>query len=228
MGIDSDQVDVVTFDSFSTLVDPRSAGRVLEGYVDDPPAVAAEWHSLAVQFATVAAHVGANPTYYDLHRDALAYLLEARGVSVAEAALGEMTDVYHDLSPFDDVRPGLASLSSAGYRIAVLSNGNPAMLESLVETTNTDEFVEATISAATVGTFKPDPGLYESAADSLGVPIERAVHVGAGWGDIVGCTNAGMRGVWLNRAGAPWPRFDGEPDAVADSMPEVVALLTDD
>jgi hypothetical protein len=37
-----------------------------------------------------------------------------------------------------------------------------------------------------------------------------------------------MRGVWLNRAGAPWPRFDGEPDAVADTMPEVVALLTDD
>jgi len=226
MAIDSERADVVTFDSYSTLVDPRSAGRVLEGYVDDPAAVAAEWHSLAVQFATVAAHVDVDPTYYDLHRDALAYLLDARGIDVSEPELRDMTDVYYDLDPFDDVRSGMATLSSAGYRIAILSNGNPSLLESLVETTDTAAFVETTISAATVGTFKPAPGIYAAAADELGVPIERVVHVGSGWGDIVGCTNAGMQGVWLDRTGSPWPRFDGEPHAVADSMAEVAALLT--
>jgi 2-haloacid dehalogenase len=227
MTIDSDRAEVVTFDSYSTLVDPRSAGRVLEGYVDDPAAVAAEWHSLAVQFATVAAHVGADPTYYDRHRDALASLLEARGIDVTGTTLGEMTDVHHDLDPFDDVRSGMTALSAAGYRLAVLSNGNPSLLSSLVETTDTGAFVETTISAATVGTFKPDPAICETAAEALDVPIERVVHVSAGWGDIVGCTNAGMQGVWLDRTGSPWPRFDGEPHAIADSMAEAVTPLTE-
>lgn len=227
MNIERDQITVVTFDSFSTLVDPQSAGRVLEGYVDNPAAVAAEWHSLAVQFATLAAHVDLNPTYYELHRDALRYLLESHEIEVSDAVLDEMTDVYYDLSPFDDVRSGIESLSSAGYRIAILSNGNLAMLESLVETTDIGEFIETTISAAAVGTFKPDPKLYQEAAASLDVPTEQIVHIGAGWGDIVGCMNAGMQGLWLNRAGTPWPQFDGNPDAIADSMPDVVALLTD-
>lgn len=227
MGIDSDGIGTVTFDSYSTLVNPRSAGRVLEGYVAEPWSVAERWHSLAVQFATVANHLDIDRTYYQLHRDAIAYLLSARDVNVSESTLNELTDVYYDLEPFDDVRPGMEALSDAGYRLAVLSNGNPELLETLVEVTGTGDLIEATISAEEIGRFKPAVELYEHAADRLDTPVGEILHVGAGWGDVMGCMHAGMQGVWLNRRDEPWPGFDGDPCTVARSMADIVAFLTD-
>lgn len=227
MGLDSDRVETITFDSYSTLVDPRSAGRVLEGYVAEPRVVAERWHSLAVQYATVVNYLDIDRTYFQLHRDALAYLLSARGVDVSDATVDELTEVYHRLEPFDDVRSGMEALSNAGYQLAILSNGNPELLDTLVEVTETSDLIEATISAEAIGRFKPAAELYEHAANRLDTPIETIAHVGAGWGDIMGCIHAGMQGVWLNRRADPWPGFDGEPDAVADSMADVVGLLTD-
>lgn len=225
MTLDPSCVQTITFDSYSTLVDPLSARCVLEGYVDDPDWVASRWHTLAVQYATVANYLDTYRTYYDLHRDALAYLLESRGVDVSEAELTEMTDIYYDLKPFDDVRRGMERLADAGYTLAILSNGDPEMLESLVETTETDDLLETTVSAEEIETFKPDARLYEHAADRLDTPIDELLHVGAGWGDIIGCTHAGAQSIWLNRKQEPWPRFDVDPDVIVESMDELVNIV---
>lgn len=228
MTLDTDRIHTITFDSYSTLVDPRSAGRVLEEYTDEPEAVAARWHSLAVRYAIVANHVDAYRTYYELHTDALAFLLADRGYDLSDEKIEELTDVYYDLDPFDDVRRGFERLSEAGYTLAILSNGDPDLLESLVETTDTGDLLETTISADEIRTFKPDAELYEHAADRLDASIESILHVGAGSDDIMGTTHAGMQGAWLNRSDSPWPRFDGDPDAIVDSMDELVDVVVDD
>lgn len=227
MGFDPSTVRVITFDSFSTLVDPASAGRVLEGYVEDPPTVAKRWHGLAVWYATALNHVAQYLTYYDLHRVALEVLLRDRGYDPDRATLEEMTDVYHDLEPFEDVREGMDRLTEAGYRLAILSNGDPAMLDSLVETTALSDVIEMAISADEIRTFKPDRRLYHHAADRLDVPPAAIAHVGAGWGDMLGCMHADMGGIWLNRGGDPWPAFGIEPAVEAASMDDVLAAFAE-
>lgn len=228
MSLDRERSKTITFDSYSTLVDPRSAGRVLEEYVDDPEAVASEWHSLAVQYATVANDVDTYRTYYDLHAHALAALLESRGYDLTDREIRELTDVYYDLDPFNDVRRALERLHDAGYPLAILSNGDPDLLESLVETTDTGDLIETTISAEEIRTFKPEAALYEHAADRLDTPIEDVLHVGAGWGDMMGCTHAGMQGAWVNRHDSPWPRFDGDPTIVVDSLDHLADVVLDE
>lgn len=214
-------VTTVTFDSFSTLVDPRSAATALSDLVDDPDAVAAEWHDLAVRYATVATHLDTYRTYTDLHRDALAHLLADRGVAADEATVEAATAVYRDLDPFDDVADALARLDAAGYDLAVLSNGEPALLDAMLDAAGIADLVDEAVSAHEVRRFKPAVELYDHAADRLGVATDGMAHVTAGWGDVMGAVNAGMVGVWLNRDGDPWPRFDGDPALVAASLHDV-------
>jgi len=225
MSLDTERVRTVTFDSYSTLLDVGSAARALEGVVDDPAAVAAEWRRSALEYSLVAGRLDAYETYDDLHRRGLEYALAAEGVEPSEEEVAEINAVYHDLEPFEDVTEGFRRLDTAGYSPSVLSNGDPAMLESLVESTGIAEHVDTVVSADEIQTFKPEPALYEHAAERVGTPIGNVAHVAAHWMDVQGAGHAGMQGVWIDRAGEPWPTFDGEPALAVDSILELCDLL---
>jgi 2-haloacid dehalogenase len=224
---DPERVDAVTFDSYGTLVDTGAAATALEGVVDDPAAVAREWRENALFFSVVAGPLDEYETYMELHRLGLADALRAAGHDPSPERLRELNAVYHDLAPYDDVVAAVARLDTAGYAPSILSNGNPEMLASLVETTGIEDAVHERISADTVRTFKPASALYEHAADRLGVRPDRVAHVTAHWMDVQGAANAGMQGVWLNRGGEEWTAFGDEPAAVVDSLDALCARLLD-
>ncbi len=225
MTLDTDRVRTVTFDSYSTLLDVDSAARALNGIVDDPAAVAAEWRRSALEYSLVAGRLDAYDTYDALHQRGLEYALAAEGVELTDEKIAEVNAVYHDLDPFGDVEEGFRRLDAAGYAPSVLSNGDPEMLESLVESTGIADYVAAVVSADELRTFKPDAALYEHAADRVDTPIDTVAHVAAHWMDVQGAGHAGMQGVWIDRAGDPWPTFDGEPALVIDSILELCDLL---
>lgn len=225
MALDTDRVGTVTFDSFSTLVDVDSTATAVEGYVDDPVAFAREWHARAAYYGTVANEIDAYETYYRLHRDALAYLLAAEGVDVSGETLDEMTAVYHEMAPFGDVRDGMERLADAGYRLGIVSNGDPAMLDSLVDVAGIDDLLATTVSADEIRRHKPAVELYEHAADRLDVAPDGIVHVSNGQVDVMGAVHAGMQGVWLNRQGNPPDPFGPDPDLAVDSIEELVDRL---
>lgn len=222
MSLDTNEVDAITFDSFSTLVDPHSAQEVIEDLVDDPGSLVSEWHPLAVQYATVANVIDEYSTYFELHRAALDDLLRNRGCVLSDEELARLTNVYHQLEPFDDVEWSFGQLTSTDFTLAILSNGDPEMLESLIVTTGIDSLVSATISADEIQIFKPDKRLYLHAADRLDVNPEWIVHVGAGWGDVLGANNAGFQTVWVNRCNRPWRSFGPEPDLQVPSLSNLV------
>jgi 2-haloacid dehalogenase len=181
MALDTDRIEAVTFDSFSTLVDVDSTAT--------PVAFAREWHARAVTYGMVANYVDAYETYYDLHRDALEYLLAAEGVAVSDDELDEMVGAYHETEPFDDVRDGLDRLADAGYDVGIVSNGDPPMLESLVGVADISDALAATVSADEIERHKPAVELYEHAADRLDTEPSAVAHVSNGQFDVQGpCT----------------------------------------
>jgi len=225
MAFDPDRVETVTFDSFSTLVDVDSTAVAVEEYVDDPIAFAREWHARAADYGRVANQIDAYETYDDLHRDALEYLLAARGIHPPDDELDEMTAVYHDMAAFPDVRDGMARLADAGYGVGIVSNGDPAMLESMVETLGVGDLLDATVSAHEIRRHKPAAELYEHAADRLDAPVGAVAHASNGGFDVMGAVHAGMQGVRLDRQGNPPDPFGPDPDLVVESMDELVARL---
>ena len=116
----------------------------------------------------MANHIDAYQTFYEMNRDALEYALSVHEADVSADERDEILAVYHELDVFDDVRDGIERLRDGGYDCYVVSDGNPEMLDSMVEHADIDDLLSDTISADEVETFKPDAELYHHAADRIG------------------------------------------------------------
>ena len=217
MPFDPDRVTTVTFDSYSTVVDVEAAADALAEVVPDPEPVSNLWRAHSLMYTMVANHIDAYQPFYEMNRDALTHALDVFGVDYTTDERDDILAVYHELDVFADVRDGMERLADAGYELYIVSNGNPAMLDSMVEHAGVGDLLADTISADEVETFKPDSALYRHAAARTGTPIDEIAHATAGWFDVQGAAHAGMQGVWVDRKDDPWVTFDGEPDlTVAD------------
>lgn len=225
MSFDPDRVSTVTFDSYSTLVDVDAAEQALAARVENPEPVSKLWRSRLLAYTFVANQLGAYQPFYELNRDALQYALDAHGVDVSTDERDEILAVYHELDVFDDVREGIERLREGGYDCYVVSNGNPAMLDSMVDHADIGDLLEDTISADEIAVFKPNADLYRHAAGRTGTPIEEIAHVTAGWFDVMGATHAGMQAVWVDRKGSPWETFGTDPDLTIETVFELAEYL---
>ena len=225
MAFDPDRVTTVTVDSYSTLVDVESVEHALAEYVADPEPVSTLWRERSLAYTFVANDIDAYQPFYEMLRDALSAALAAHDIDLAESEREEILDEYHDLDVFDDVRDGIEQLRDGGYDCYVVSNGNPAMLDSMVEGAEIGDLIEDTVSADEIGTFKPDSAIYRHAAGRTGTPIDEIAHVSAGWFDVQGAMHAGMQGVWINRGDQQWEPFDGDPDLAVESFHDLADRL---
>lgn len=225
MGLGGEQIDVVSFDSYSTLVAIESASTVLEAYVSEPEELARAWHEQAAIYGLIGNAIGVYEDYMQLHRAALAYLLAERGIDATREELEQLNAVYHRLEPYADVKRGLRTVREHGYRVGIISNGNPAMLDSLVETVDIASLVTVAVSAHEIERYKPAVELYQHAADRFGTATESVAHVSNGYFDVLGAMNAGMKGVWLNRQDRQPQHLGPEPHATVTSMDELTELL---
>lgn len=219
MPIDTDIAEAITFDSFTTLVDVEtSTKRVLSEHTDDPDRIANLWRARAIDYRMVSTFTGVYQTYEETTRDALEYALAVNGIDLPDRAIDEIASVFHDLDVYEDVHSGMKQLADAGYDLYILSNGNQAVLDSMIERADIGELIEGTISADEINVYKPALRIYRHAADRIGTPIEHIVHVTTPWYDIYGAIHAGMQGIWMNRNDLPWDRFDGNPDLIVESF----------
>ncbi|WP_410766726.1 haloacid dehalogenase type II [Haloferax sp. DFSO60] len=225
MAFDPTRVSTVTFDSYSTLVDVDAAEKALAEHVSDPEPVSKLWRARSLEYTFVGNHIDDYRPFYEVNRAALQYALNASDVSVSESDRDGILSVYHELDVFDDVRDSIERLQSAGYGCYVVSNGNPEMLDSMVEHADIGSLLDGVISADEVETFKPDVELYRHAAARTGTPIDEIAHATAAWFDVMGAQHAGMQGVWVDRKSSPWEPFGPEPDVTVPNLTELVDQL---
>lgn len=226
MPIDTDRVETVTVDSYGTLVDPRAADRALAERVDEPEPISRLWRSRSLAYTMVGNFVGFYQPFYEMNRDALTFALGAHGVDLSADEVDEILSVYLDLDAFEDVRPGVERLRAAGYDVWVVSNGDPRMLDAMVDHAGLDGLVAGTVSADEVRTFKPHPRIYRHAAARTGTPVRRLLHAAGPAFDVLGAKHAGAQAAWVDRYDEPWESFAGvDPDAVVGGLDELADAL---
>jgi len=134
--------------------------------------------------------------------------IENEGPGVAASDLMGYADelVYGLSSPFfmtfEDSKPCLAALRAAGLRLAVVSNWDRS-LHRILRSHGLSDYFEVVVASLEVGVEKPDPLLFETALDRLGLDVSEVVHIGDDpVADLVGAKNAGIRPYLLNRSRA--------------------------
>jgi putative hydrolase of the HAD superfamily len=100
---------------------------------------------------------------------------------------------------FEDVPAALTALSDGGFRLAVISNWAWSAPE-LLHTLELARHFEALVISDRVGYLKPHRLIFEHSLEVMGVPSDRAVHVGDSLrADVAGARGAGIRPVLIDR-----------------------------
>ncbi len=123
---------------------------------------------------------------------------------------------------FDDVLPTLDGLEARGLRLGVITNADGALQRAKLEGVGIAERLPTVVASSDVGTPKPEPGIFAEAAALVGLPAERVLYVGDRLDtDARGARDAGMLGVWIDRAGLG----EAEDVPVIGSLVELADLI---
>ncbi len=220
-----DDTAACVFDAYGTLFDVHSAvQRGGSALGDKAGAVSALWRQKQLEYTWLRSLMGAHADFRQVTRDGLDYALAAHGVDDA-ALKARLMALYLTLNAYPDVAACLEALRAAGLATAILSNGEPEMLDAAVTSAGLTALFDAVLSVEEVGIFKPDPRVYQLAVDRLQVPPERICFVSTNAWDAAGAAFFGFRVAWLNRFGQRLEQLPGAPAAVIGGLDELPALL---
>ena len=223
---ESGSIKVLVFDVFGTVVDWRAS-------VTEEVAALARRKGLKVDAAKFAdawragyapsmnrVRTGAMPwtRLDDLHRIILDPLLVEFGMTgLSEAEIDALNHAWHRLRPWPDAVSGLTRLKKK-FIIAPLSNGNIALMTNLAKRGGLPW--DCILGAELARHYKPDPEVYQSAADFLDVKVGEVMMVAAHLSDL-----RAAKGVGLQTAFVPRPLEFG-PDRKPDLQPDASVDLT--
>jgi 2-haloacid dehalogenase len=164
--------------------------------------------------------------FWRLTDDGLVYACKALRLELTADTRARLLQAYLRLSAFPDVKPGLEALKSLGLRLAILSNGEPKMLEAAAQSAGILPLLDRIISVEEVKVFKPSPRVYELAPERLSVSPAELGFVSSNSWDVAGAASAGLRALWIQRSAAEPPEELGfGAERVVHTLTELPALL---
>jgi HAD superfamily hydrolase (TIGR01549 family) len=168
----------------------------------------------------------------------VAYVLDDLGIAVDDATIerGAATLMRATLAAAEPTAGAIdtvRTLAAAGVPLGIVSSAvyHPFLDWTLERFGIRDVFRDVTTSAS-AGFYKSRPELYLHAVARLDAVPQRTVHVGDSWRfDVDGARRAGLRTVWLRRAGVELPAGGAEPDLAVSSLagaaPRILTLLAE-
>ncbi|MDP6402797.1 MAG: haloacid dehalogenase type II [SAR202 cluster bacterium] len=216
--MDVSGVKALTFDVFGTVVDWRGTimregeelGRAKDIEVDWP-GFADAWRGGYGPSMDRVRHGDLPWTSVDtLHRMILDDLLKEYGIlGLSDAEKDHLNRVWHRLTPWPDSVAGVSRLRRK-FVVATLSNGNVALLTNMAK--NAGLPWDCVLSAELAKHYKPDPEVYQTAADLLGLRPEQVLMVAAHKFDLEGAQAVGMKTVYVPRPLEFGPDVEVETD----------------
>lgn len=100
---------------------------------------------------------------------------------------------------YPDVEPVLKKLQEV-YQLALVSNGAPDLQREKLEGSKLGPYFDIVVVSGEVGIGKPDPRIFATVLERLGVSAGMAIMVGNSLNsDIAGAQQVDLKAVWLNR-----------------------------
>jgi 2-haloacid dehalogenase len=212
------------FDAYGTLFDVHSAVGGLRAKLGDrADALSQLWRAKQLEYTWLRALMGRHADFGQVTGDALDYALARTGIEPGLRAA--LLQSYLTLDAYPEVRDVLRRLRAGGLKTAILSNGEPKMLEAAARSAGIDGLLDAVLSVEAVGVFKPEPRVYQLAVDRLGVPAAAIAFQSSNAWDVHGAACFGLRPVWINRQDAPPERLPGAPEHTLQDLTVLPALL---
>lgn len=212
----------LVFDAYGTLFDVFSVTALCEElFPGHGHALAQLWRVKQLQYTLLRSLMDRYRDFWQLTSDGLDYAAKSLKLDLTAETRERLMDSYLRLTPFPDVTPGLEALKGMGLQLAILSNGEPRMLEAAAVSAGIRARLDAIISVDAVKIYKPSPRVYALASSRLGVPTREIGFVSSNSWDVCGATSAGLTSFWIQRSpGEP-------PEELGYAAATTVRAITD-
>jgi 2-haloacid dehalogenase len=218
------------FDQYGTIVDMQTgltevAKPYLEakGWKGNPNSFVTWWRRTHFENSMIDALLGREHTpYREIGHRSVALVLERAGIAYTMDEVRDLVAEIEKLRPFPEVPEALARLQ-ARYKLAVLSNGDPDMLEAAKQHHRIP--FDQVISVAVANAFKPHVATYVKAAEIMGVRMDQVLFVANHAFDCIGAKSAGMRTAFIDRRRRPFSITPHQPDLLVSSMRELADVM---
>jgi 2-haloacid dehalogenase len=218
-------IEMCVFDAYGTLFDLHSAvARHRAAVGPKADALSEMWRSKQIQYTWLRNSMGDYAPFWQVTGEALDHCLAAQGI-VDPSVREKLMSAYRTLDPYPEAAATLDRLRRAGVRCAILSNGNPGMLEPMVQASGLADRLEAVLSVDAVKVFKVDPRTYSMVEACCGVKPAKVCFLSSNCWDAHGAARFGFNVVWVNRASAPDDNLPGKLAAQVKDLSFLPSLL---
>jgi 2-haloacid dehalogenase len=219
----NERLRALVFDAYGTLYDVHSVASLCdELWPGKGTQLSQLWRAKQLEYTWLRSLMGRYEDFTAVTEASLRYACAALALPYDDANRPRLMEAYLNLAPFPEVKDALAKLR--GFRLAILSNGSPAMLRPLVARSGLDSAIPILLSADLLAVYKPAPQVYQLAVDRLGAPPAAIGFVSSNCWDAAGAKSFGFRTFWVNRTGAPLDGLGFQPDNEIRSLAELPAL----
>jgi len=129
------------------------------------------------------------------------------------------------LSPFKEVPEVLKTLKEKNYKLSILSNGTPALLNELIESNNLKNVFDDIFSIEEVGIYKPDSKVYDMPIKKYKIQKEEVAFLSANTWDVSGGGNYGYNSIWVNRNNNIFDNLDYKPKNEIKNLKELINII---
>ena len=217
-------VKAIIFDAYGTLFDVNSAAEKCKDKIGDKwEPFANFWRTTQLEYTWLRSLMGRHKDFWQVTEDSLDKSMKA--FNIDSSMKNELLNLYKILSPYKEVSETLKALKEKKFKLAILSNGTPSLLNELVKSNNLNNLFDDIFSIEEVGVYKPDFKVYDIPVKKYKIKKDEIAFLSANTWDVSGGGNYGYQAIWVNRNDNIFDNLDYKPTNEIKSLKELTNLI---
>ena len=217
-------IKAIIFDAYGTLFDVNSAAEKCKDKIGDKwEGFANYWRTTQLEYTWLRSLMKRHKDFWQVTEDSLDKSMNV--YKIDSSMRNELLDLYKILSPFKEVPEVLKSLNEKNFKLAILSNGTPSLLNELVRSNNLDNIFDDIFSIEEVGVYKPDSKVYDIPIKKYNIKKNEVAFLSANTWDVSGSGIYGYSSIWVNRSNNTFDNLDYVPKHQIKDLGKLLDIL---
>ena len=214
----------VIFDAYGTLFDVNSAAEKCKDKIGEKwESFANFWRITQLEYTWLRSLMKRHEDFLKVTEDSLEKSMKIFNIN--KNMKKELLDLYKVLSPYPEVKKVLEQLKEKKYKLAILSNGTPELLNDLVKNNNLVNLFDDLFSVEEVKIYKPHSNVYDLPLKKYNIKSDEITFLSANTWDVAGGGNYGYNSIWVNRNKSVFDYLDYQPKKEIDNLTQLLKVI---
>jgi 2-haloacid dehalogenase len=217
-------IKAIIFDAYGTLFDVNSAAEKCKDKIGDKwEGFANFWRTTQLEYTWLRSLMKRHKDFWQITEDSLDKSMKT--YKIDPTMKNELLNLYKSLSPYEEVYEVLIKLKEKNFKLAILSNGTPSLLNELVKSNNLENVFDDLFSIEQVGIYKPDSKVYDMPINKYQIEKNEVYFLSSNTWDVSGGGNYGYNSIWVNRNNNIFDKLDYSPKHQIKQLGELLDIL---